>query len=179
MDLTLEVGTILGILFLAIYFSPSTVRAATIGAPFVPASLGTVKKALKLADLKPKETLYDLGSGTGRVLAIGAKKFKANVVGFEYSRPLLVFSRINLFLQGVKGQILRKDFFKDDINLEKADVIYIFLAKKAFAKLQPRLEKETRPGTRIVVYLSPLGFWQPDKEMVLWDKTKIRLYIKK
>ena len=101
------------------------------------------------------------------------------MVGFEYSRPSLVFSKINLLLQGVKGQVFRKDFFKDDINLEKADVIYIFLAKKPFAKLQPRLEKETRPGTRIVVYLSPLGFWQPDKEMVLWDKTKIRLYIKK
>ncbi|KPJ55080.1 hypothetical protein AMJ47_01950 [Parcubacteria bacterium DG_72] len=132
-----------------------------------------------MAQLKPRETFYDLGSGTGRVLIIAAKKFSAKVVGFEYSRPLYIFSKINMFLRGVDGKVYRKNFFEDDINLEKADVIFLFLTAKAFPKLRSRLENEARPGTRIVVYLSPLLFWQPDKEITLKDKTKVRLYIKK
>lgn len=176
MGIELKVSIILGIIVLAIYFSPSTIKAAIMGAPFVPASLKAVKKALELAELKPGETLYDLGSGTGRVLIIAAKKFSAKVVGFEYSRPLYVFSKINLFLHGVKGKVFKKDFFEDDLELDKADVIYMYLTVKAFPKLRERLEKEVRPGARIVVYLSPLGFWEPDKVITLKDKTKVRLY---
>lgn len=166
-------------MFLAVYFSPSAVRAAVIGAPFVPAPLSVIKKSLELANIRPGETFYDLGSGTGRALVIAAKKFKADSVGFEYSRPLFIFSKLSLFLQGVNGRVLRKNFFEDDINLDKADVIYMFLTSKAFPKLRQRLEKETRPGTRILVYLSPLGFWEPDKTITLKDKSNIRLYIKK
>lgn len=175
----LKICIILGIVFLAVYFSPSTVRAAVIGAPFVPATFQAIKKGLKMAKLKPGETFYDLGSGTGRVLISASKKFSANVVGFEYSRPLCIFSKINMFLRGVKGKIYRKNFFEDDINLKEADVIFLFLTSKAFPKLRHRLENEVRSGTRIVVYLSPLLFWQSDKEIILRDKTKVRLYIKK
>jgi len=177
----LKIATIFGIIFLAMYFSPSTVRAAVIGAPFVPTGLGVAKKALKLSELKPGETIYDLGSGSGRVLAIAAKKFSANAVGFEYSWPLYIFSKINIFLHGQssKAKVFRKNFFEDDIGLEKADVIYLFLTRKAFPKLRHRLENEVKPGTRIVVYLSPLGFWEPDKVVALRDKSNIRLYIKK
>jgi len=175
----LKIGVILGIAFLAVYFSPSTVKAAVIGAPFVPATLKAVKKGLEMARLRSGETFYDLGSGTGRVLIIAAKKFSANVVGFEYSRPLYVFSRINMFLRGIKGKVYNKNFFEDDIGLEKADVIFLFLTSKAFPKLRSRLENEVRPGTRIIVYLSPLLFWEPDEEITLKDKTRVRLYIKR
>ena len=175
----LKIGIILGIIFLAVYFSPTSVRAAVIGAPFVPSTLEAVKKGLKMAGLKPGETFYDLGSGTGKVLIIAAKKLSANVVGFEYSRPLFIFSKINMFLRRVNGKVYRKNFFEDDINLEKADVIFLFLTSKAFPKLRHRLENEVKTGARIVVYLSPLLFWQPDKEIILRDKTKVRLYIKK
>jgi SAM-dependent methyltransferase len=175
----LKIFIIFGIIFLAVFFSPSSVRAAVIGAPFVPSTLEAVKKGLKMAKLKPGETFYDLGSGTGRVLIMAAKKFSANVVGFEYSRPLFFFSKFNMFLNGIKGKVFRKNFFEDETNLKKADVIFMFLTAKAFPKLRERLENEVRPGTRIVVYLSPLLFWQPDQEITLGDKTKVRLYIKK
>lgn len=175
----LKIATILGIIFMAVYFSPSTVRAAVIGAPFVPATLEAIKKGLKLADLKPGETFYDLGSGTGRVLIAAERKFSANVVGFEYSRPLYFFSKINMFLRGCEGKVFRKNFFEDDIGLEKADVIFLFLTTKAFPKIQARLQNEAKPGARIVVYLSPLGFWEPDKEIIMRDKTKVRLYVKR
>ncbi len=67
----------------------SLLKTALYGAPFVPTQKSVIRKALKLAHLKPGETLYDLGAGTGRVLVIGAKEFNAKVVGFEFS--LLLF----------------------------------------------------------------------------------------
>lgn len=149
--------------FLLLFFSPSTVKAAIIGAPFVTSSKEVIRKALKLAGLKKGETFYDLGSGDGRSLIIANKEFKAKAVGFEYSRPLSVFSRINLFLNRAKGNIYRKNFFTGEVDLSKADVIFMFLTPKAFPKLKEKFEKELKPGTRIVTYSSELVFWKPDK----------------
>jgi cyclopropane fatty-acyl-phospholipid synthase-like methyltransferase len=39
--------------------------------------------ALKLANLKPDEVLYDLGAGDGRVLFIARRDFGARAVGIE------------------------------------------------------------------------------------------------
>lgn len=150
------------------------------GAPFVPTSKKIIRMALKLADLKPKEKLYDLGSGTGRVLIIGEKEFGANVVGVEYSTPLFILSKINLFAHRIKnGKIYKKDFFQEDIKLNDADVIFLFLTPKAFPKLKENFEKEIKSGTRIVVYSSPLLFWQPIKTITISNsKSHIFLYRK-
>jgi cyclopropane fatty-acyl-phospholipid synthase-like methyltransferase len=40
---------------------------------------------LEAAQLKPGETLYDLGSGDGRIVITAAQMFKANAVGVEIS----------------------------------------------------------------------------------------------
>ena len=58
-------------------------------APFVASPLPVVRKMLELADLKPGETLYDLGSGDGRIVIMAAKEFGANGVGIELNRRLL------------------------------------------------------------------------------------------
>ena len=58
------------------------------GPPYVPTLRRNLKSALDLLDLKPGETMLDLGSGDGRVLLAAAKR-GANVVGVELS-PLLV-----------------------------------------------------------------------------------------
>ena len=47
------------------------------GLPPVPTNPERIQKALKLVDLKPNETLYDLGAGDGRVLLIAARDFGA------------------------------------------------------------------------------------------------------
>jgi hypothetical protein len=49
-------------------------------APFVPTPELVVVKMLEAAELKPGETLYDLGCGDGRILFVAAQKF-ANAVG--------------------------------------------------------------------------------------------------
>ncbi|MDI6883512.1 MAG: methyltransferase domain-containing protein [Patescibacteria group bacterium] len=169
---------IIGILFLLIFFSPSALKAAIIGAPFLPTPKRAIRKALKIANLKPNEKLYDLGSGTGRVLIIAAKEFGAKVVGFEYSRPLFFLSKLNLFLHGIKnGKIYRKNFFQAD--LRESDVVFLFLTPKAFPKLKDKFIQELKPGARIITFSSPLLFWQPQNVISLPGiKGKLYLYSK-
>ncbi|MBZ1356595.1 MAG: class I SAM-dependent methyltransferase [Candidatus Nealsonbacteria bacterium] len=163
--------------FLIIFFSPSSIKAALSGAPFLPTSKNIVRKALKEADLKRGEKLYDLGCGTGTVLIIGEKEFGAKVVGFEYSSPLFYLSKINFLINRIKDGIINKgDFYQADIK--DADVIYLFLTPRAFKKLENKIKTETKIGARIITFSSPLLFWQPEKVVPLKErKNKINLYL--
>ena len=54
-------------------------------APYVVSPQEIVDRMLELADLKPGEKLYDLGSGDGRILITAVTRFKAKAVGVEIS----------------------------------------------------------------------------------------------
>ena len=55
-------------------------------APSVGSPENAVEKMLQAANLKPGETLYDLGCGDGRILLKAAKKYRVKAVGIEISR---------------------------------------------------------------------------------------------
>lgn len=175
MELFLKLIILFVFLFLAVYFSPSNLKAAITAAPFLATPKRAIRGALRLAGLKRGETIYDLGSGTGKVLVIAEKEFEAKGVGFEYGFPIFVFSKINLFFSRTRQvQIFRKSFF--EANLKDADVIFLALTPKAFVKLEGKLKEETKPGARIVTFSSPLGFWQP-KDIVSLPKIKGKIYL--
>ena len=73
-------GTIPG---LAQQFSP----AENLG-PNIPTPQVVVDRMLDLAHVKPGETVYDLGSGDGRVLITAAQKYGARAVGIEIDPDL-------------------------------------------------------------------------------------------
>jgi len=168
------------ILFFLIFFSPSTIKAAFSGGPFLATPKSVIRKALKMANLKPGENFYDLGSGTGKALIIAVKEFGARPIGFELSAPLVFFSKINLFFNKAKAAVLQKDFFEAD--LAAADAIFLFLTPRAFRKLEDKFKKELRSGARVVTYSSPLLFWPPEKVIPASENKKginLYLYIKK
>jgi hypothetical protein len=180
-DMPAEYTILLIVFLLALFivYSPSTVKAAIIGGPFVAAPKEAIRRGLKSVGLRAGERLYDIGSGLGRVLVIGAKEFGADVTGFEYSFSLVFFSKINLLLNRVKnGRILRENFYYSDFS--RADVIFIFMTPKAFPKLKERFENTVKKGARIVAYSTPLLFWKPDKvEDIPNCVGKLYYYIKK
>jgi len=171
--------SIIILILLSIFFSPSSIKAAFKGAPFLPTPKSIIRKALKSANLKQGEKLYDLGCGTGRVLIIGVKEFGADATGIEYSTPLFILSKINLFLHKIKkGRVYKKDFLETNIKLSEADVVFMFLTPKAFPKLKDKFNKNLKTGTRVITFSSPLLFWQPEKIIPLKErKNKINLYL--
>jgi len=65
-----------------------------IGSAWTPTPKSVVGKMLKMAGLKRGETLYDLGSGDGRIVIKAAKDFGAVSVGIEANPFLVIWSRL-------------------------------------------------------------------------------------
>ena len=134
-------------------------------APFVASPLTVVRKMLEYADLKPGETLYDLGSGDGRIVIMAAQEFGANGVGVELNRRLLNEARM-------KGDALNLSdsvrFLHDNIfnvDLSPADVVTMYLTTGANEKVRPKLERDLRPGARIVTHDFSIPGWDNAKNL--------------
>jgi cyclopropane fatty-acyl-phospholipid synthase-like methyltransferase len=133
------------------------------GRPWVPTRLARIRKALKLVDLQPGEMLFDLGAGDGRVLIMAAREFGARAVGIEIGPLQCLVTWLRAVFNGLTGQIRirRKDYYK--VDLKEADVVYTYLTSAKAARLAPQLERQLRPGARVVAVSADIPGWQPEK----------------
>lgn len=156
----------------AVFWTTHVARKSA--APFYPTPSDAIRKALVAAALKPGETFYDLGAGTGRALVIAEKKFGAHATGFELSWLFYYIARINLFLRGTKAKMELKDFWNAD--LRNADVIFVFLAIRTMQKMEARFKRELKPGARIIVYAFPLPDMRPEQTIPVRGAWKMFIY---
>ena len=61
--------------------------------PYVPSTQGNVDEMLRLAAVQPKDVVYDLGSGDGRIVIAAARDWGARGVGVELDPKLVAESR--------------------------------------------------------------------------------------
>ena len=132
-------------------------------APFVATPTSVVRQMLTLAELKPEDVLYDLGSGDGRAVIMATKDFGAKSVGIELrddltKRALTIINTLDL---NEKTQILQKDIF--DVNLSAANVVFLYLTTSANERIKSKLESELKPGTRIVSHDYEIIGWEPKR----------------
>ena len=134
---------------------------ALYGLPLVPTKLSRIRKALKLVNLQPDEVLYDLGSGDGRVLIVAAREFGAQAVGIEIGPVQRVVSWIKVFRNGVrhKVRIEAGNFYNADLGA--ADVVFVYATSKEITKLAAHLEKQMKPGSRLVSISADFPEWEP------------------
>jgi len=132
-------------------------------APWVPLWKKDIRRMMKVAEVKPGESVYDLGAGDGRIVIIAAEEFGASASGFEMAVLPYFLGYIRILLKGLKGRVKFKysNFFRE--NLAAADVICVFLTPQAMKKLKTKFENETKPGCRIVSYAFSVPGWQPEK----------------
>lgn len=138
------------IFFGVMVFLMSLVWTNSRGAPWVPTSRDVIYTMLTMAEVKPGEVVYDLGSGDGRVLIMAARKFGARTVGIELDISRYLWSVVAVTVLGLWKQvkIIRGDLFS--VDLREADVIFTFLLQDTNDRLKDKLRRELRPGTRIV-----------------------------
>lgn len=131
--------------------------------PFVASPLPVVKQMLTLAEIKPGENLYDLGSGDGRVVIMAAQDFGANAVGVEMREDLAKQAVGRVSELGLDGRvkIVNGDMFK--LDLSQANVVTLYLTTSANDKVKPKLEAELKPGTRVVSHDYEILGWKPIK----------------
>lgn len=132
-------------------------------APFVATPLPVVRRMLTLAEIKPGEIVYDLGSGDGRVVIMAAREFGARAVGVEMREDLVkqALTKVSELRLNGKVKVVHSDMFK--IDLAQADVITLYLTTSANDKVKPKLESELRLGARVVSHDYEILGWKPLK----------------
>jgi SAM-dependent methyltransferase len=130
---------------------------------------------LKLARVTRDDVVYDLGSGDGRIVILAAQKYGARAVGVELEPRLVDISRQVAREGGVEDRatFIEGDLFAADIS--HATVVTLWLSDTVNARLEPKLKRELRPGTRIVSRQFPIGTWSPqvtvrleNEQLFLW-----------
>ena len=133
--------------------------------PFVPTPEDVVQKMLTLAEVRPGELVFDLGSGDGRLAIAAARDFQARAVGVEIRRRLVTESRQRVRKLGLSGQvkIVCRSFKK--VSLRRADVLSTYLSGYTMNLLAPKFTKELKRGARIVNFDYPVSDWTPVREI--------------
>ncbi|MEJ7616399.1 MAG: methyltransferase domain-containing protein [Pyrinomonadaceae bacterium] len=144
--------------------------------PYVPTPPGVVAKMLELAELKPTDTLYDLGSGDGRIVITAAQKFGVQGVGFDLNPQRIRESNENARRAGVVEHVkfVEQDLF--EVDLRDASVVTLYLLPDVNAKLLGKFQSELKPGTRVVSHNYPIGTWEPNRVVEL-DIDKVKHYV--
>jgi len=141
--------------------------------PWVPTNKKAKYRVITMAKLTTEDTVIDLGCGNGVLLVEAYKKAHCKVMGVDCAPLQCFLAKLNFLVHGVKGKIKMQDLFKADIS--KATVIFLFLLPKVMEDLKPKLQKELRPGSKIVSYTFPFEDWEPNE--VDWPKDQMPVYV--
>ncbi len=128
---------------------------------WMPTAKSVMEKMFEIARLTPQDTLYDLGSGDGRVV-IAAARAGATAVGIEFNAKLVELSRSRASQEGLsaKTSFVQGDIFQTDLS--RATLITLFLLPELNLKLRPLL-LNLKPGTRVTSNSFDMGDWKPDR----------------
>lgn len=130
-----------------------------VGPPYVPTLGKQVQTALDLLDLKPGQTLLELGSGDGKVARAAAQR-GLHVVGVELNPFLVIVARIRCWRYRSQVKIVWDDMWK--ARWPQADGIFTFLLQRQMVRLDKRITIwHTKP-----VKLASFAFFIPDKPPV-------------
>lgn len=131
--------------------------------PFEPTPEPIVRQMLELAQVRPGQTVYDLGCGDGRIVIAAVQAFGAKGVCVDIDPERIRDARANAERAGVIDRIrfLNQDLFETSIG--DADAVMLFLWPHINLKLRPKLGAELKPGTRVVSYVHDMGDWKPER----------------
>lgn len=135
--------------------------------PFVPTDDRVIEAMLSMGEVGPKDVLYDLGCGDGRIVVAAARDCGARAVGVEIDTVRLADAMEYAGDSRVEFQV---DFIEENIftvDFSEATVVTLYLLDSVNVKLRPRLLSELRPGTRIISQTFDMGDWQADERVRL------------
>lgn len=134
---------------------------------YEPTPTEVVEEMLKIAKVEKNDVVYDLGCGDGRIVVAAAKQYGARGVGVDIDPKRIQESWINAKKAGVVDKVtfLEQDLFNTDLS--KATVVTLYLHYDLNLRLRPKLQKELRPGSRVVSSTFDMGDWQPDRTSLI------------
>ncbi|MEI7674349.1 MAG: hypothetical protein WCI60_01270 [bacterium] len=138
------------------------------GPPYLPTLKPQIESAFELLDLKPGQTIIELGSGDGKVLIYAAKKgFK--VIGYELNPLLYFLSLIRTYKYRKDVKIYCANFWQ--VDWPKSDAIFTFLLNRQMLKLDKRINSNAHKPIK----LASFAFKIPGKK-IHKEKNGVFLY---
>jgi hypothetical protein len=131
-------------------------------APYVPTPTAIVDRMLTLGKVGPGDYVIDLGSGDGRLVTTAVAKYKARGgQGFEIDPKLVQEANANAAKAGVGDRVkfVERDLFTADVG--EATVVTLYLMPGMLGRVEDKLARELKPGTRVISHDYPLPSWQP------------------
>jgi 16S rRNA A1518/A1519 N6-dimethyltransferase RsmA/KsgA/DIM1 with predicted DNA glycosylase/AP lyase activity len=140
----------LAVLIIVVILAISVSWTNFVGAPWVPTSMGVVHKMLKLAEVGPDDTVYDLGCGDGRTIITAARLYGARAVGVEIDPLRYIWCQLLITILGLRTRvkIVYGNFFKQDLSA--ATVVTCYLLPETNSDLEEKLKGELDFGARVV-----------------------------
>jgi ribosomal protein L11 methylase PrmA len=132
---------------------------------WVPTPDAVVDGMLKLAKVGKNDVVYDLGCGDGKIV-IAAARLGARGVGVDIDPQRIKEANANAAKAGVtdRVQFILGDIFDPNVKISDATVVTLYLLPSLNGKLQPRLQTELKPGTRVVSHaFHGMTNWEPDR----------------
>ena len=139
-------------------------------APYMATPQEVVDRMLQMAEVTKGDVVYDLGSGDGRLVITAAKRYGARGVGIDIDPALLTQSRANARKEGVENLV---EFRQQDaltVDVSPASVVTLYLLSGANLKLRPTLQKQLKPGSRVVSHQFGMGDWVPTRTETITDQ---------
>src|SRR5688500_3363435 len=148
---------------------PASAQQAATQAPlrtpdviFVPTPEEVVDVMLKVAKVTKNDVVYDLGSGDGRIPITAARQYGARSVGIDIDPVRIGEANANLKMAAATdpGLLNRVRFLTNHLflmNISEATVVTLYLLPSLNIKLIPKLNKELKPGTRVVSHAFDMG----------------------
>jgi cyclopropane fatty-acyl-phospholipid synthase-like methyltransferase len=131
--------------------------------PFVPTPIEVVDRMLELARVTPVDVVYDLGSGDGAIIIRAAQKFGARGVGIEIDADLARKAQANAFREKVEHLVEFRVQDALSVDVSEATVVTLYMLPEFNAKLRPTLDRQLKPGARVVSHDFPVEGWVPDR----------------
>jgi SAM-dependent methyltransferase len=173
----LSAASALAILFGAVVAAQSAQQPKPKPAPrldviYVPTDDAVVAAMLKLADVGKNDVVYDLGCGDGRIVIAAARDFGARGVGIDLDPVRIAEARAAAAKAGVADRVafIEGDIFDSTLKIGDATVVTLFLLQRLNEQLRPRLQRELKPGTRVVSHAWTMGDrWPADTTVQVGD----------
>lgn len=150
--------------------------------PYVSTPQRVVEKMLEFAGVSADDTVYDLGSGDGRIVITAVQKFGARAVGVEIRSELAEQSSKEIARLGLEksARIIHGDMF--EVDPSRATVVTLYQLTAVNKRLRGLLDKRLRPDTRIVSVDFQIPGWTPVKTINATSEAgteyKLFLYVK-
>jgi ribosomal protein L11 methylase PrmA len=132
---------------------------------YVPTPTEVVDAMLKVANVGPNDVVYDLGCGDGRIPVTAAQKYGARGVCIDIDPQRIKEANASVARAGVGDRVTVRQADLFQVDLSEATVVTLYLLPSLNLKLQPKLLRELKPGTRIVSHAFDMGEWKPEQEL--------------